>query len=205
MAFIPVPDAAELVINMEYALKAMKMVFGMKKSSPIISSDLEPLSVAIVDAILSWNATYLSSSLLFTSVTINDLTIADGFTFTGDAGTSSALPFHGSDDSAPMPANVALVTTTRTGIRGRSFRGRNYWPAVPSAFVVLDNFVTTPYITHQDVRTEELAAAINGVAGWTFSVISRYHDGAAREFGVTTPIISWDTNDRLDTQRRRLP
>jgi len=112
------------------------------------------------------------------------------------------FPLAGDHTSNPMPANVALVVSHRTGHVGRSKRGRSYMlgftesdvsgniPTAALALAASDTF--TVYNTDIDADDLELI------------VYSLYEDGSARTTPASTPVTSHQVDLRVDTQRRRL-
>lgn len=112
---------------------------------------------------------------------------------------------NGGSAALALPNNVAYCLTKRTGVRGRSFRGRMYVPGIPND--VLD----TPSTVSVAFQTSMVAAAAGLLAdmvtgGFPPVVVSWVNAGAQRTEGVATPIISLGPSDLvLDSQRRRLP
>jgi hypothetical protein len=116
----------------------------------------------------------------------------------------------GSNPVEAVPNNVTYTVSFRTGLTGRSFRGRNYVPGIP-------NDAVTGNTIEAGFRTGVLAfydalMALATVEGVIWVVVSRFSgvDGSGnpipRAAGVTTPVISVGTADlTVDSQRRRLP
>jgi len=128
-----------------------------------------------------------------------DLTVAGG----AEVDNTVSVGVTGGDPGASMPGNVALAVSFRTGLAGRSNRGRNYIPGVPRPWVagntvagVWAGYLTTAY----DSLITELVAS-----EFTWVVVSRFTAGAVRALGVTNPIInSLVTDLAVDSMRRRL-
>jgi hypothetical protein len=123
--------------------------------------------------------------------------------FTGTWAPSGTIT--GGDSNAALPNNVTLSVSFRTGLTGRSYRGRNYWLGL-----------TEPEVTNNVVspsRTAAITAAYAGmmgndavVGGWHWGVYSRRHLNADRETGLFTAVTSIVIVDaQVDSQRRRLP
>jgi hypothetical protein len=119
-------------------------------------------------------------------------------------------PVSGTNTSEPLPNNVTFTTSFRTGLSGRSFRGRNYTVGMPSDKVV-GNLVTLDFRTGiLDFYTGLIAFAADNDCTWV--VVSRFSgvDGSGnpipRVTGVTTPVLTVGQFDNVvDSQRRRLP
>lgn len=119
-------------------------------------------------------------------------------------------PVTGGESDEPTPSNVSYTVSFRTGLTGRSFRGRNYVAGLPNGKVagntIDSGFRTGLLAYYTGLRT---LAVDNGVI-WV--VVSRYSGVGPggvpipRVTGVTTPIIAVGTFDNtVDSQRRRLP
>lgn len=104
-----------------------------------------------------------------------------------------------------LPNNVAYCLTKRTGVRGRSFRGRMYLPGIPSTQVDAPSRLASSYVASIVAGAAGLLAdMITG--GFPPVVVSWMNNGAQRVTGVATPITSLAPSDNvLDSQRRRLP
>jgi hypothetical protein len=119
-------------------------------------------------------------------------------------------PTSGGNAGEAAPNNVTYTISFRTGLTGRSFRGRNYVPGIPNDQILantIDPDFRTGVLSFYD---QLLALADLREVDWV--VVSRYSgvDGSGdpipRVAGVTTPIISVGTADfTVDSQRRRLP
>jgi len=113
-----------------------------------------------------------------------------------------SFPFPGAINSPTVAPQVAAVVTTRTQDRGRSFRGRNYVPGIPTSAL------SAPGSLGSTAAAALLAAwgALSDVESLTSTVHvvdSHFSGGSARSSGVTTPIIEYTMDLPLDTQRRR--
>jgi len=101
------------------------------------------------------------------------------------------------------PNNVTLAVSFRTGVIGRSFRGRNYIIGIPQG-VISDNTVAPSFLA--DVLTAFAALPAAVTTDWLHSVVSRFTAGLPRVAGVSTPVTTVAFTDNIvDSQRRRLP
>lgn len=104
-----------------------------------------------------------------------------------------------------MPSNVTIAASFRTGLAGRSNRGRNYWIGLLESEVA-NNRVAA-------LTLQSIVGYYNGMVNldigdisWVWGVYSRRTQGADRTVGLFTPITNaLFTNDVVDTQRNRLP
>jgi len=148
----------------------------------------------------------VSNALAVDHLHLQDLSSSSAPAFDWITGSgSNTLPFAGTDVDPLSAGQAALVTTLRTTNRGRSFRGRNYWPGIGrSALSGGGQIVGPTRVTDQDTFVNSLAATIHALPARTLVVVSRHTGGAPRVTGITTPVSSHDTNNIVDTQRRRV-
>lgn len=100
----------------------------------------------------------------------------------------------------PAGGQVAAITTLRTLLSGRSYRGRIFWPGVSSTFINdLDGTTLDPAaVTAYDTCANALIANIDAVASSTaIGVVSR-------TVPTVTIVTSVQTRQYLGTQRRRV-
>lgn len=127
---------------------------------------------------------------------------------TGFSPTVSIVPTTGNTGTmtgSVLPNNSTITISFRTEGRGRSSRGRNYAVGLvePNLGVggqtVLQSFA-------DDLVTAYNLLTTPPSTGWTWSIVSFYHDGAPRAEGLVIPVQSAVVVDLdLDSQRRRLP
>lgn len=200
MAFIPVPDTAEVV--MTYTLSGgaqVKNVYNVREAS-ILTWDTTQLN-ALVDEFVAWETdearAIRSNGCTLTTVTARDLTEADSFV------VERAVSVAGQVVSPLMPANVTFCVKSTTGLAGRTHRGRTYWVGLAEGQVTNDFVVSTTRDAIRDALNA-LGTALQAL-GWALVVVSRQIDNLPRTTGLATDITEWLYIDsRVDTQRRRL-
>jgi len=199
LPFIPFPNCAEVVCQGEFGGTASYLTFGVRKGSPMTTTDLED----IADLFGTW----LSSNLLpelydtmaFNSVKVTDLSDQFAPVFVGTNG----LPASGSVTGASVTNQVAAIVSFKTAQRGRSFRGRNYVGGLPAAALLTTSSLTSTFISAIQDDYDELSLAL-GAAGYDHVVLSRYENLVRRTTGVATRVDSYIVRPVLGTQRRRL-
>lgn len=104
--------------------------------------------------------------------------------------------FAGTSGGEALPANVALVATLRTALRGRSHRGRIYWNGINENS---NTAVGAPLAATVNGLANQCAQFISNLAGSGVTwVVASYLNSTAENITA----VSVDT--RWDTQRRRL-
>jgi len=130
----------------------------------------------------------------------NTGTTIDDFTYTPlDGATATTVIAHaipGISAGDELPANVALVITLRTALRGRSHRGRVYQaPFVEGENTSLGNPLSA---TVANIQTQWNGLLTN-LAGTGVSLVV-----ASYKLVTATDVASITVDTRWDTQRRRL-
>jgi len=199
MAFVPVPDAAEVVVNGAIAGQPIANVWGAQFIGLYNQTDLQNLA----DLVDAWvGSDYIP---LFNAGVTYVNTHVRGLNSSIDLeAVSSANAGVGTASGAALPANASLCITLRSGKTGRSARGRTYlWPAIQPDLTDLSHF-TSGYANNAVVALQNLAAAFAG-AGFTMVIISRQHNNVLLNPAVTYPVVSFDArNLAIDSQRGRL-
>lgn len=198
MPFIPVPNCvqAQLVFALPEA-RICTVNPHFRAESPPSVQDMEELAIWLEAQWRNDGSQYFSNAMGLTAIDIVDLTNQQA-----PAVNMQVTPFAPGGIASPcLPANVAFVTTLRTGFRGRSARGRLYWAGLSENSVV-GNTVETVISTGIARWVGEF---MSPPFPWDFVVVSRYSNGSPRVTGQSLLVTSVDArNNRVDTQRRRL-
>lgn len=200
MAFVPVPNVAE--VELRYLLDSQHventLYYGL--STTVTLADLQALAADVAAVMVSSVMPLLSSFL-----TLNEIVVTDLSSSTGDqVSYNTGLPLAGSQTGDYLPANVAFAIGFKTTVRGRSYRGRNYVVGLVES-QANGNHIDATTRTNLVNAWQDLGAA--GVPdAWTHVVVSRFTAGAPRVTGVATVVTEYVTyDDVFDSQRRRLP
>lgn len=207
MAFVPVPNTIQV--------EALFLLDGQRIENTLyfertggwnvtqISEWLEQVQTIIQEELLP----LLSSSIQFIELVARLLDAASSIGFSLPINP----PINGGLGVESMPNNVSYTVSFKTGLTGRSFRGRNYISGLGVDSVASNTIAAatrTGLLEYFDVL---LAAANANATPWV--VVSRYSGidpdtgkPIPRVTGVTTPVTSVTTYDlTVDSQRRRLP
>lgn len=199
MAFIPVPNTvhAELVFNQQGQVVENNLYFYCAVDPTV------EMMADLADILADWwhthVATVTANSTALTTIKVTSLEQA----FAPGIETPLNPPDPGLVNSPGLPNNATLVTTFVTGLRGRSFRGRNYFIGLAEGMVV-GNVVDALQVTNINAGYENLLLALAGT-DWSWVVVSRYSDKQPRDIGVVTDVVTTKSDGIIDSQRRRLP
>ena len=101
---------------------------------------------------------------------------------------NTGLPVAGQSASEEQAHQVALVVSTKTAYAGRSYRGRNYIPAIPEVSVtagLFDNTVTDAVQVYYD----DLVAALGASGANADYMWVVWSDKLQAYFGITDTIV----------------
>lgn len=200
MPFIPVPNTIRAELRFSIDNQQIMNTLWFEKGSAWSASDIEAVATQLV---AWWDGAM--APLLTVGVTLREVYARDMSEEPSIEATSAAA-LTGDVAETYMPNNVALCTSFRTGLTGRSFRGRNYISGMSRAQVT-SNVFSGPWAASVTVAYEGLNASIGSVVPGAFHVVaSLASEGEPRTTGVTTPVLSYLNTDLVvDSQRRRLP
>lgn len=207
MPFVPVENTAEVEVRMSCDGQKIENTLWFLHDGAIDATSLNALGSGILSWWVSGFAGHISNLVTLREIYSVDMTTATGLTNTQSGGGAT-----GTLTGAASPLNSTLAISFRTGLRGRSFRGRNYLPAIDR-----DQMATQNTFNESDANGlisiyNDLVGPDALVTGWTWVVASRFSgvdvDGnpIPRVAGVATPITAVVIADLVvDSQRRRLP
>lgn len=216
MAFIPGPGLAEVTLRFvqkdgELALN----VFGVDTThgADLSYSDCEALAESFVGWFSAGDGTHAYQDVVSNSAQLLDVTARDITTATGVSAVVAAS-VSGTDAGADLQNGVTFTLTARTGLAGRSFRGRSYLSCLTDAFVsgddenVADSAKVSDMVAAFDAIIPAMTATILPDAATVpeLCVFSRVSGGSARAAVLATPVAAYGYHDLfLDYQRRRAP
>lgn len=205
MAFIPVINVAQVEIRYYMGTTRMENTLYFYRADGITVPDLVALTTAIGNWWNSWLRTIQRQGLYIQEIFARDLTTETSPAYADTSRNGQ----QGADATNPiLPLNVSVVCSFRTGVPGRSYRGRNYAVGVSGGAITgTPPTVQSGWRTNMRTAYQKLLAGGGALpAGWVWVVVSRYTGGAPRATGVATAIIDVPMPDAFfDSQRRRLP
>jgi hypothetical protein len=217
MAFIPALDTAEVsMIFTQPDGSNAENTFYVKRTSAWSSSELTTIANAFITWFGTGDGTHsykvnVASTFSLSNVIARDLTTDTSSIIS----TNSGLPIAGTDSAAAAQMGETFAITARSGLSGRSNRGRTFVVGLPE-----DAFATGILNTIKSTFANSLVSAFNALltavpaadAACEVVILSRYHgiDSGGkpipRATGVMTPVSVYGySNLLMDFQRRRAP
>lgn len=199
MAYIPIPNSVKASLDFTWGGQNVAITMGWTKASEIQGSDLITLAVALKDWADDYLMNHLNSGIILVNVNCTDVSTESGYSYDYQLVTPRA----GSETGVAVANNVCAVVTSRTVLRGRSYRGRNYIPGLSNASLLNTVQLTS---TAQAALLADFYALfdVETAVGMWRSVHSRRHNNADRTTGVAERIWTYTIDSYLDSQRRRL-
>lgn len=200
MAFIPVPNVAQVTVLQTLFGQEVNNVLHFARAGGWDASNLESLAGLVL---ASWTVNVIpeqSADLVLDGVRARDLSTADGL----QVEVAPAEAVTGGVGQPSLPGNVAFCVTHRTAFIGRSRRGRTYVAGIGEDQVT-GNSLAAPVASDLVLAFNTLRATTNA-SGYFFCVVSRFTNGDPRPEGISTVVTgSFAVDLRVDSQRGRLP
>ena len=135
----------------------------------------------------------LSTQWSLTEVVVQDLQSASAPSY-----EASITPVTGTISSDPLPPNMAVCCTHRTGLRGRSFRGRTYLAGWTEQALDSTGQLTAAYAPAIEGEWADFRTALGTVdaGGMVQAVVSR-------TLATATPVVDTIVDLQFDHQDRR--
>lgn len=199
MAFIPTPNTVKITLEFNLHGELCVNVYYATLSAPITTVNLTQIATIVKDWWIASVSDFLSQDLTLDRVTAMDVSVEDGFQVV----MTDDLPAPGLISTASVANQVALVVSKHTLFTGRSSRGRAYIAGMAAAGISSNAASSTVQVglvaAHGQLQTDLFAVPANLV------VVSFVDNGVPRTAGRPRGIASYSANNRVDTQRRRLP
>lgn len=200
MPFQPIVNAVEAVLHFNDGANDLANVLHFQFTSAYTSTDLIALGGLIDGVVASNYLPLIYDSVAYVATTVRGLSVANDIsaTVTTSAGNGTA-------GVTGLPSNVSFCLTLRSGLTGRSARGRFFaMPTIIGNLTTPDVFSST-YANALVTMLQGIQTAAAAVPA-TLVIASRITAGAPRTSGVTFPVVSISHRNLLvDSQRGRLP
>lgn len=201
MAFQPAPGIIKVVMEFAQGGQSAVNIFHVKSDTIIGTGLLED----IVNLFDQWWEDELqdivSSEVSLVGISARDL--SEEFAAFYELGTG--LPDTGTVGTPVLPFNCTACVSWRTGLTGRSTRGRTYHVGLHES-AAAGGFLTSP-------AQVSLQAAYSALIPWLpdnnpdlkLVVLSRVQNGVPLAEALAYEILTATVDQALDSQRRRLP
>lgn len=198
MAFIPAPNAIRLCLQAVWTGQIVEICIGILKNSAVTGADLATVTTDME----AWRVSD------FRNIVSTDVTFTQWYALSLTTATSPSLitpitaNVQGLDVPGTVPNNTSVVTTFQTALRGRSYRGRSYLFGMSAANLFSATEVDPAFAAFINSTMANIATALS--SGFQHVVLSYQNNGAIRSTAARTPVTAYRTENRLDSQRRRL-
>jgi hypothetical protein len=196
--FIPAADTVRVDMIYNTLGGTAENVYHVHAGSTPVDGNMDLIAASF----LNWEEDVASlaraSSVSLKQIIVTDLSVENGERF-----VATPVPaIIGDLESPVMPNNVTLAIKTLTNRGGRSFNGRHYWIGLTEIQCQGDFIVASARQTLlEDILDLQTRLTTNG---WTLAVVSYCSEGAWRLTAEVSDVISFDADNVLDSQRRRL-
>lgn len=199
--FIPVAGVFRCQLVYSYQGQRIENVFNVRSGGGLVAVDADR-----IEAVLAawWTATaraQCASTLSLVLIVLDALDVPAGLHKEYTSGWTAA----GSNAGTAMPGNVTACVKLATGLRGRSYRGRWYWPAITSGMTNGGQLSSVSQLAIQSALNLLRTNLAAGSPADHLVVVSYMHDGVWRATGTVTDVTACTGHLNLDSQRRRLP
>lgn len=198
MTFIPAFNTCKTVLTWQTAgVNALNIIWFRRPAGAFTAATLSDLNDVIID---NWwplmrPRIATNTDLLTVSSTAWDTPEGEyATTPVGEAGTRTG---------GVLPANCAVVVSLLSDLVGRSRRGRIYIPGIPEEDVTENTVSSLIQAAFAAAANALVVQAQQLFVDWV--IASFVTNGAPRAQAVLTPITQVRIDNRIDTQRRRLP
>jgi hypothetical protein len=212
VAFIPVTNVAEAALQFGIPDNDVALnVFNVKGSTDWTDTTLTELANALITWWYTGTGSLSYATLQHEQCFLNGVSARDLTTQTSPVVqvANTTAHQHGLDTTGPVNNALCKSITARSGLSGRSQRGRTFTVGIPnSAFTTGDqnNIVQAVIDDYVEVFNSLITAIPAANPAWSLVIVSRYHNGAPRAAGQTTPVSTFGYSSAVaDFQRRRAP
>ncbi len=201
MAFIPVPNTAQVELVFTRDTDIVENVFHVRKPSAWSQVQLLDLCSLFTDWWHDFIRPLVSGYYILNTVRARDMSAENG------VGVELAAdpPMPGALNIEALPSNVTVAVKWTTGLTGRSYRGRTYHIGLTDPQVSGNLLASTTRASLQSGYQALLTGLTTFNVDYRLVVVSKYHNNAPRVTGVATDILSCSIDPVVDSQRRRLP
>lgn len=198
MPFQPVPQGIQVLANYRQAGQELQSQFYFDRNATVEEEDVEGAAQVVLDWLANSWADVASNAVTIASVIATDMSVEGGVQRTlVPIGTLT-----GALSSPALPTGSTITASWRTGLSGRSFRGRTYHVGLTEAQVQNNEVTPTERLALFEAYAQLITDSI--AFGSRLSVCSRVSGGVLRPNAILTTINAVIVEAYIDSQRRRL-
>jgi hypothetical protein len=187
-----------VTLNGHYTASGKKTatVLHVLDTSTHDSARATALGAAVQGWLASGDKAMFHGHFQWDSINILDLETSTGISVVYATG----FPVTGTAGGDPAGGQVCAITTLTTGQRGRSYRGRVYWPAVSNSFINSADGCTidSDELANYDALITHLQTALGGLSGSVNLAV------ASKKLLAAHAVTAHQTRTWIGTQRRRV-
>jgi len=196
MAYQPVPDTVGVEIRGTLLGQQVENTLYYKYVSPPDEAELADLAEVVADTFIAEWLPLLPAGWIGREVYVRDLSAP----ITVQATDISILGLAGGQGGETAPSYVTIAVARRSGLTGRSARGRIFWMGL-SEVQLQGNLV---FAGGDIVDAVEAMDAAVTTAGYAPVIVSRKQNNVVLANAITYPLTQWLLVDLdLDTRRSR--
>lgn len=197
--YIPADRTAEVKVMFQTPGGYAQNSFHFIKSTEWSSTDLDDLAHAMEDWVKGSYLPIVSGQVSYTGIVATDLSDSNG--------PQVELPCTsgctGGNGSNVLPSNVTVAIKLTTPLRGRSYRGRNFFVGLTEDAVSGDTVASGTVTAIQDAW-DSLVGIDAILTGAALAIVSYCQAGAWLTSAVVTTVTAASVENTVDSQRRRL-
>jgi len=203
MTFVPAPDVAQLAVINSTANNTWENVFHLLGTTEPDATALNDLATIYATWAAAHWIGHVAPNTQLVQIYGRDLTVQNG----ASVDFIPTTPIIGTRASPSLPLNATFALSLRTGLAGRSFRGRTYVGGLTEDILdttgqALNTSNANGLVTDYNL----LKAAFEASGVYKLAIVSTRHNNAYRTTAVVTPVLGYSYTDLfVDSQRRRLP
>jgi len=198
MTFVPGSDWGKVSLCWDFAGVEVCVTLNFKAASAPSEADFLALGGAIDFWVTDSYMPLVSSDLSYEKVIVYDMSAEDAPVYE----ITTSAPDAGGIAIDCVGRAMAAIGSLRTGGRGRSARGRNYWPGFSESDLT-DADWTVGQAAALNAALLEIGTVIDTV-DWEWCVASTILNGQPRASVLLQPVTTVITYTTPGTQRRRV-
>jgi hypothetical protein len=186
---------------MSYQSQRIENVYNVKSGGGLLAADADRIEAVFANWWTTSARAQVGGSCSLILIVLDALDTQAGLHREYTSGWTAV----GTAAGTALPGNVTSAVKLATGLRGRSFRGRIYWPALTASMIVGGQINATNATAIQASVNLLRTTLAGGTPSDRLVVVSYRANKAWRATGVATEVTSASTHLNLDSMRRRLP